>query len=60
MDYGSGWVINGYFKLVHTINLEQYEKVLENLEETMKRNMNPTPMRTIMEFYLNYHEIEAM
>ncbi|XP_046807886.1 uncharacterized protein LOC124420092 [Lucilia cuprina] len=53
MDYGSGWVINGYFKLVHTINLEQYEKVLENLEETMKRNTNPTPMRTIMEFHLN-------
>lgn len=52
MEQGSGWIVNGYFKLVHTINLDEYHKALTIIEDGM-REMAQSPMKTIIELHLN-------
>lgn len=49
---GNGWIIDGHFNLVHTINLESFEQILTDLAISIENNVTNKQRKTIVNFHL--------
>lgn len=49
---GNGWIIDGHFNLVHTINLEAFEQILTDLANSMQNNVSSKQRKAIIDFHL--------
>lgn len=49
---GKGWIIDGHFKLVHVINLEQFEHLLQTLNKAANEGVKEPEGKNIIEFHV--------
>ena len=49
---GNGWIIDGHFNLVHTINLESFQQILSDLANNMQDNVSSKQRKAIIDFHL--------
>lgn len=49
---GKGWIIDGSFKLVHVIDLERFDRLLDGVAEAVTKNLKEEDRKPFIEFHL--------
>lgn len=50
---GNAWIINGNFKLVHVINLDNYKEIANNVTALVQKRMPPSNKKEIIFYHLD-------
>lgn len=50
---GNAWVINGYFKLIHVIDLNRYSALIERTEQLAAKHVADQEMQLVLTYHLN-------
>lgn len=50
---GNAWLTNGYFKLIHVVDLQQYDILIEQTEHLIARHIADKEVRLVLDYHLN-------
>lgn len=53
IECGSGWIVNGNFKLIHAIDLDYFSQSLSKITDAVDQDLAQKPIKSIIEFHLN-------
>lgn len=52
INVGNAWTINGNFKFVHIINLDEYATITENVTKKIEKHIHPGQTKQIIDYHL--------
>lgn len=55
---GYGWIVNGYFKIIHVINLARYEEIASRLEAEVTRLNETNDITDVLAYHLEKVQIQ--